>query len=83
MSISTSRSSASWIAFITVGGAAIVPASPTPFAPMGFSGDGVTVRLSSKAGSSGGPETRYGGAGGEAKARQFGTYGYPIRARKP
>lgn len=25
----------------------------------------------------------FGGAGGEAKARQFGTYGYPIRARKP
>jgi hypothetical protein len=25
----------------------------------------------------------FAGAGGEAKARQFGTYGYPIRARKP
>jgi len=25
----------------------------------------------------------FGGAGGEDKARQFGTYGYPIRARKP
>ena len=23
------------------------------------------------------------GAGGEDKARKFGTYGYPIRARKP
>jgi hypothetical protein len=25
----------------------------------------------------------FGGAGGEDKARSFGTYGYPIRARKP
>jgi ubiquinone/menaquinone biosynthesis C-methylase UbiE len=25
----------------------------------------------------------FGGAGGEDKARQYGTYGYPIRARKP
>jgi hypothetical protein len=25
----------------------------------------------------------FAGARGEAKARQFGTYGYPIRARKP
>jgi len=25
----------------------------------------------------------FGGAAGEEKARQFGTYGYPIRARKP
>jgi len=25
----------------------------------------------------------FGGAAGEEKARQFGTYGYPIRAPKP
>jgi len=25
----------------------------------------------------------FGGAGGEEKARQFGTFGYPIRARMP
>jgi hypothetical protein len=25
----------------------------------------------------------FGGAAGEAKARKYGTYGYPIRARKP
>ncbi len=25
----------------------------------------------------------FAGARGEGKARQFGTYGYPIRARKP
>ncbi len=25
----------------------------------------------------------FAGAGGEEKARLFGTYGYPIRARKP
>ena len=25
----------------------------------------------------------FGGAAGEENARQFGTYGYPIRARKP
>jgi hypothetical protein len=25
----------------------------------------------------------FGGAAGEEKARQFGTYGYPIRASKP
>ena len=25
----------------------------------------------------------FGGAAGEEKARQFGAYGYPIRARKP
>jgi hypothetical protein len=25
----------------------------------------------------------FAGAEGEEKARQFGTYGYPIRARKP
>jgi len=25
----------------------------------------------------------FGGAGGEDKARKFGTYGYPIRARRP
>lgn len=25
----------------------------------------------------------FAGAGGEAQARQFGTYGYPIHARKP
>jgi len=28
------------------------------------------------------PVDTFGGAGGEEKARQFGTYGYPIRARK-
>jgi hypothetical protein len=31
-----------------------------------------------------GPVTdTFGGAEGEDKARQFGTWGYPIRARKP
>lgn len=25
----------------------------------------------------------FGGAGGEDEARMFGTYGYPIRARRP
>jgi hypothetical protein len=25
----------------------------------------------------------FAGAGGEEKARKYGTYGYPIRARKP
>ena len=25
----------------------------------------------------------FGGAGGEDQARKFGTYGYPIRARRP
>jgi hypothetical protein len=31
-----------------------------------------------------GPATdAFAGASGEDKARQFGTYGYPIRARKP
>jgi hypothetical protein len=25
----------------------------------------------------------FGGAGGEDKARRYGTYGYPIRASKP
>jgi len=29
------------------------------------------------------PVDTFAGAGGEEKARQFGTYGYPIRARKP
>jgi hypothetical protein len=29
------------------------------------------------------PVDTFAGAGGEDKARQFGTYGYPIRARKP
>lgn len=29
------------------------------------------------------PTDSFAGAEGEAKARQFGTYGYSIRARKP
>ncbi len=29
------------------------------------------------------PVDTFAGAGGEEKARLFGTYGYPIRARKP
>jgi len=29
------------------------------------------------------PIDTFAGAGGEAQARQFGTYGYSIRARKP
>jgi len=29
------------------------------------------------------PVDTFAGAGGEDKARLFGTYGYPIRARKP
>jgi hypothetical protein len=29
------------------------------------------------------PVDTFGGASGEDKARQFGTYGHPIRARKP
>jgi hypothetical protein len=29
------------------------------------------------------PVDTFAGAGGEDQARQFGTYGYPIRARKP
>ena len=34
---------ASTMAFMTAGAAPIVPASPTPFTPSGFVGDGVTV----------------------------------------
>jgi len=29
------------------------------------------------------PVDTFAGASGEGKARQFGTWGYPIRARKP
>ncbi len=29
------------------------------------------------------PVDTFGGASGEGKAREFGTYGRPIRARKP
>ncbi len=29
------------------------------------------------------PVDTFAGAGGEDKARQFGTYGFPVRARKP
>ncbi len=36
--------SASTTAFMTAGGEPMVPASPTPFTPIGFEGDGVTVR---------------------------------------
>ncbi len=41
-----SGDSASTAAFTTAGVAAIVPASPMPFAPSGLTGDGVTVRSS-------------------------------------
>src|SRR5438045_7631009 len=42
--------SASTIAPTTAGVAPIVPASPTPLTPSGFTGDGVSVRSSSKFG---------------------------------
>jgi len=38
-----SGESASMTAFAIAGAAPIVPASPTPFTPIGFEGDGVTV----------------------------------------
>jgi hypothetical protein len=38
-----SGESASQTAFTMHGVEAIVPASPTPFTPIGFTGDGVTV----------------------------------------
>jgi hypothetical protein len=44
--------SASTTAFCTAGIAPIVPASPIPFAPSGFSGVGVSVLAVSKLGSS-------------------------------
>jgi hypothetical protein len=44
--------SASTTAFWTAGIAPIVPASPIPFAPKGFSGVGVSVRAVVKLGSS-------------------------------
>src|SRR5437867_3457841 len=54
--IATSRTpngcSASTIAFITAGVEAIVPASPIPFVPNGFTGLGVKVAASSKDGRS-------------------------------
>src|SRR3989454_5773787 len=44
--------SASTTAFTTAGVDPIVPASPTPLTPSGFTGDGVTVRSSSNSGKS-------------------------------
>ena len=52
MSVTPYGESASTTAFITAGGEAIVPVSPTPFTPSGFVGLGVSVRSSSKDGSS-------------------------------
>src|SRR6266576_1558499 len=49
---------ASTTAFITAGVAAIVPASPMPFTPIGFVGLGVTVSASSKFGNSAADGTR-------------------------
>src|SRR3954453_8783307 len=43
---------ASTTAFCTAGVAPMVPASPMPFTPRGFSGDGVAISTRSKSGSS-------------------------------
>jgi hypothetical protein len=43
--------SASLTAFATAAVEAIAPASPTPFTPIGLTGDGVTVSSSSRFGS--------------------------------
>src|SRR5262245_10880620 len=51
--------SASTTALITAADAAIVPVSPTPFTPRGLVGLGVSVRSSSKLGSSAAEGTRY------------------------
>ena len=52
--ISRSRTPSGWsasnTAFITAAGAPTAPASPTPFAPSGLIGVGVTVVSNSKAG---------------------------------
>src|SRR5215831_18088060 len=44
--------SASTMALITAGVEPMVPASPTPLTPIGFTGDGVIVRSSSNGGKS-------------------------------
>ena len=45
-------------ALTTAGVAAIVPASPIPYTPSGFVGDGVTVRCVSMCGTSAADGTR-------------------------
>ena len=52
MYVTPSGRSASITALVTVGEAAIVPASPTPLTPSVLTGDGVSVRSVSKLGSS-------------------------------
>src|SRR5207244_3904189 len=52
MCVMPSGDSASTIALTTAGVDPIVPASPTPLTPIGFTGDGVTVRSSSNSGKS-------------------------------
>ena len=52
MNSTPSGRSASSTALVTAAEAAIVPASPTPLTPSELTGDGVSVRSSSKLGSS-------------------------------
>src|SRR5438270_4917536 len=52
MYVTPNGRSASMSALVTAAEAAIVPASPTPLAPSELTGDGVSVRSSSKLGSS-------------------------------
>ncbi len=57
-SVTPSGRSASTMALMTAGAEAMVPASPTPLAPRGSIGLGVTVESSSKLGSSAADGTR-------------------------
>src|SRR5262249_19327829 len=52
MCVTPNGARASTMAFTTAGVEPIVPASPTPLIPIGFTGDGVTVRSSSSVGRS-------------------------------
>src|SRR5262249_26320905 len=52
MFVTPNGASASTTAFTTAGVEPIVPASPTPLTPRGFTGDGVTVRPNSNSGKS-------------------------------
>src|SRR5690242_10666544 len=50
--VTPNGASASTTAFTTAGVEPMVPASPTPLTPSGFTGEGVTVRSSSNSGKS-------------------------------
>src|SRR4029453_15783989 len=75
MSVTPRCETASSTALITAGAAAIVPVSPTPFAPNGFVGLGLSVRWSSKDGSSAADGTRY--------VRRFAVWRFPSSSYAP